>query len=100
MKKIIRQIIKWLSKFVGCETAKCTYRNTAYFDMVIPKKDIALYTDEELERIVLAKLYEGLRETLTMSAECMYITATDTKAGDRIFKIEVPLCNCGCRCNQ
>lgn len=97
MKKIIRKIIKMLSKFVGCETAKCTYRNTVYFDMVVPKKEIALYSDEELERLVLAKLYDGLREALTQSAECMEITSTTTRSGDCIYKIEVPLCNCKCK---
>lgn len=99
MKKIVRKIIRLLSKFAGCETAKCTYRSTVYFDMSVLKKDIALYSDEELERMVLAKLYDGLRESLTKSAECMELTCTETRSGDRIYKIEVPLCNCKCQCN-
>ncbi|MGM9786819.1 MAG: hypothetical protein ACI3ZS_08290 [Candidatus Cryptobacteroides sp.] len=65
--------------------------------MVVPKKDIALYSDEELERLVLAKLYDGLREALTQSAEFMEITSTTTRSGDCIYKIEVPLCNCKCK---
>lgn len=99
MKKIIRAIIKRLSKFVGCETVRCTYRGTVYYDMVMPKNEWALYTPEELERIVTAKLYDGLRQALTSHAACMEITCTETRSGDRIFKIEVPLCGCNHQCN-
>ncbi len=100
MKKIIRAIIKWLSKFAGCETVMCSYRTKVYYDMVVSKKDLDLYSDVELDSMVRAKLYEGLRSALTASAENVEVSCTDTRAGDRIYRIEVSTCNCSGRCDE